>query len=126
MAVHTQYLQWVLEQLAGAKRVSSKRLFGGVGLYRDDVIFGLISGETLYFKVDDATRCDYEKRGMRRFRPYPDKPLLSMTYYEVPPDVIEDPDACVAWALRAAAAALPKTKLRPGKKTHNRRLAMPS
>jgi DNA transformation protein len=108
MAVKDHYLQWVLEQLAGAERVNPKRMFGGVGLYRDDIFFAIISGDTLYFKVDDANRRDYEKRGMAQFRPYRDRPLVSMSYYEVPPDVLEDADECVAWALRAVAAGVAK------------------
>jgi len=105
MAVDNRYIDWVLGQLAGAERVSARRMFGGVGLYRDDVFFAIISSNTLYFRVDDASRVFYEGRGMSRFRPYRNKPHLSMNYYEVPADVLEDPDECVAWALRAAAAA---------------------
>ncbi|HWJ34917.1 MAG TPA: TfoX/Sxy family protein [Steroidobacteraceae bacterium] len=110
MAVKDHYLGWVLEQLAGAERISSKRMFGAVGLYRDDIFFAIISGDTLYFKVDNANRCDYEKRGMSQFRPYRDKPQVSMNYYEVPADVLEDPEECVAWALRAVAAGIARTK----------------
>jgi TfoX/Sxy family transcriptional regulator of competence genes len=63
----------------------------------------------MYFKVNDAIRGDYEARGMGRFRPYPNKPHLSMTYYEVPADVLEDADECAGWARRSvAAAAAPK------------------
>ena len=108
MTVKDHYLRWVLEQLSRAERISSRRMFGAVGLYRDGVFFAIISGDTLYFKVDDASRADYEARGMSRFQPYRDKPLRSMSYYEVPADVLEDPDECVEWAMRAVAAALAK------------------
>jgi DNA transformation protein len=128
MAVKEDYLQWVLEQLSGAGRISSRRMFGGVGLYRDGVFFAIISGDTLYFKVDDATRCNYEKRGMSQFRPYLDRPLVSMNYYEVPADVLEDPDECVEWALRAvasAAVAKPKSPTRKPGDRRRRRSARP-
>jgi DNA transformation protein and related proteins len=104
------YLRWVLEQLSGAGGVSFRRMFGGFGLYRNDVFFGIISGDTLFFKVNDAGRADYETRGMARFRPYRDKPLVSMSYYEVPADVLEDADECARWAMRAAAAGSAKRK----------------
>ena len=104
MAVGEDYLRWVQDQLAGAGRVSARRMFGAVGLYHGEVFFAIVSGDTLYFKVDDASRADFESRGMQRFRPYRDKPHLSMNYYEVPADVLEDPDECVTWALRAVAA----------------------
>ena len=104
------YLRWVLEQLSGAEGVSFRRMFGGFGLYRNGVFFGIISGDTLFFKVSDASRADYETRGMARFRPYRDRPLVSMSYYEVPADVLEDADECVRWAMRAVAAGTAKKK----------------
>jgi DNA transformation protein len=123
MAVKDHYLQWALEQLAGAERVSPKRMFGGVGLYRDDIFFGVISGDTLYFKVDDSNRRDYERRGMARFRPYRDRPVVSMSYYEVPADVLEDAAECVAWALRAVAAGVAKAKSPARRKRSDQRPA---
>ncbi len=106
MAVDNDYLAWILEQLSGAGGISTRRMFGAVGLYRGDIFFAIISDGSLYFKVGDANRADYESRHMPRFRPYRDRPELSMTYYEVPADVIEDPEECVAWALRSVAAAV--------------------
>jgi DNA transformation protein len=106
MAAGVEYLQYILEQLARLPDVSSRRMFGAFGLYCGDQFFALISEDTLYFKVGDATRANYESRGMARFRPYPDKPLLSMSYYEVPADVLEDGEALVTWARKAVDAAL--------------------
>jgi DNA transformation protein len=105
-----EYLRWVLEQLSGAEGISSRRMFGGFGLYRHDVFFAIINGDTLFFKVSDASRADYQTRGMARFRPYRDKPQVSMSYYEVPADVLEDADECVRWAMRAVAAGTAKKK----------------
>ena len=104
------YLRWVLEQLSGAGGISSRRMFGAFGLYRNGVFFGIISSDTLFFKVSDATRADYESRRMARFRPYRNKPLVSMSYYEVPADVLEDADECVRWAMRAVEAGAAKKK----------------
>ena len=101
-----EYLQYVLEQLDGLRGVVSRRMFGGAGLYQDDVFFGLLFRDTLYFKVNDTNRADYESRGMARFQPYPDKPYLSFTYYEVPADVLEDREELTSWARRSIAAAL--------------------
>ena len=105
MAVKDDYLQYVLEQLAGLGKVSARRMFAAVGLYHEDRFFAIIAGDTLYFKVNDGNRGDYERRGMDRFRPYPDRPAVSMTYYEVPADVLEDADECAAWARKSSAIA---------------------
>jgi DNA transformation protein len=105
MAITGEYLQFVLEQLQGLGNVTSRRMFGGVGLYQEGRFFAIIMGDTLYFKVNDANRGDYEARGMNQLRPYPDKPRLSMTYYELPADVLEDAEECAAWARRSVAIA---------------------
>ena len=110
MAVTDDYLQYVLEQLAGLGHVAPRRMFGAVGLYHQERFFGLISGDTLYFRVDDSNRSDYESRGMGRFRPFPDKPYWSMTYYEVPADTLEDADECMAWARKSLSAAVTKQR----------------
>jgi DNA transformation protein and related proteins len=110
MAVTNDYLQYVLEQLAGLGSVTPRRMFGAVGLYHEERFFGLISRDTLYFKVNDSNRGDYEARGMDRFRPFPDKPYWSMTYYEVPADTLEDADECMAWARKSLSIAAVRAK----------------
>jgi DNA transformation protein len=105
MAVSQDFLHYVLEQLAPLEGVSARRMFGGVGLYRDGAMFGLIAADVLYYKVDDSNRGEFEARGMRRFRPFADREHLSMSYYEVPAEVLEDAEECAAWAGRSAAIA---------------------
>jgi DNA transformation protein and related proteins len=105
MPVSAAFLQYVLEQLGRLGRVSQRRMFGAVGLYGDGLFFALIDDDTLYFKVDDTTRPDYESRNMQPLRPFKDKPDLSMTYYTVPADVLDDPEELVAWARRSVAIA---------------------
>ena len=106
MAVSDQYLEYVLEQLAGLGPVATKRMFGGVGLYHGGRFFGLIARDTLYLKVNDENRADYQARRMARFRPRANKPQLSMTYYELPADILEDGEACALWAKKSVAAAV--------------------
>jgi DNA transformation protein and related proteins len=105
MPVSADFLQYVLEQLARAGRLSSRRMFGGAGIYCDDVFFAVIDDDTLYFKVGDSTRSDYESRGMHPFRPYKDKPEVSMSYYTVPADILDDAEELVAWARRSVKVA---------------------
>lgn len=105
MAVSDDFRQYVLEQLAGLEEVALRPMFGCVGLYHGERIFGLIARDTLYFKADDSNRRDYEARAADRFRPYADKPLQSMTYYAVPADILEDADECVVWARKSVALA---------------------
>ncbi len=96
------FAAFVLDQLEGLD-VSARRMFGGHGLYLGDGFFGIIHDGRLYFRTDEASRADYEKAGMKPFRPNPKQVLKN--YLEVPADVIESPRRLREWALRAAAAA---------------------
>jgi len=95
---------FVIDQLAGAGDVISRKMFGGVGLYCDGVFFGLIARDELYLKVDDQTRDGFEAEGARPFKPYANRPV-SMQYYAVPVSVLESAPELVRWAERAIAAA---------------------
>jgi DNA transformation protein len=79
-------------------------MFGGIGIYASNVFFALIADDTLYLKVDDTTRASFEERGLRPFRPYGEAGEV-MQYYEVPPEVLEDPDALRPWVEAAIAVA---------------------
>jgi DNA transformation protein len=118
MTVGSAYLQYVLEQLERTGKVTSRRMFGAVGLYCDGVFFGIVDDDTLYFKVDDSTRSHYEARGMKPFCPYRDKPDVSMSYYTVPADVLDDSEELVAWARRSVAIAA--TSRKPARKAAKR------
>ena len=97
MAVSPSFLAFVLEQLEGIKGLTHRRMFGGVGLYGGDVFFAVIDNDTIFFKVDDELAARYRKAGMPPFAPMPGKPPM-MSYYQVPPDVLEDADEMVKWA----------------------------
>jgi DNA transformation protein and related proteins len=116
MAVSRDYLDYVLEQLGALSRVRPRRMFGGVGLYSDDIFFAIITDDTVYLRVDEVSRADFVARGMDAFRPYADRPEISMTYFAVPADVLEDAGSFVHWSRRAVAAALAGAK-KPALKT---------
>ena len=84
-------------------------MFGGVGIYADQLFFALIADDTLYFKVDDSNRADFEKLGMRPFQPYGEAGEV-MQYYQVPADLLEDLEALRPWAEKAIAVAAHKAK----------------
>lgn len=104
MPVSEQYLDYVVDQLGCVGQVTAKKMFGGVGLYHEEYFFGLIAGDVLFFKVDDVNRPAYQAAGAEPFKPYGDE-SYSMSYYEVPADVLEDIDKLRLWAREAVSAA---------------------
>jgi DNA transformation protein and related proteins len=104
MPVTPGFTDYVVEQLDGCGPISTKRMFGGVGLYSGDTFFALIDNDVLYLKVDDSTRPDFDREGCGPFRPYGDD-RETMGYYNVPVEVLEDADALCAWGRKAIAVA---------------------
>ena len=104
MKVSTGFRDFVLDQLAGIDGLRARSMFGGVGLYAEDVFFGILAADVLFFKVDDTNRREYDIAGSSAFKPYADR-AMTMPYYNVPMDVLEDADALGEWAGRAVAIA---------------------
>jgi len=104
MSVSDGYRTFILEQLRMTGTVTAKSMFGGVGLYRGGMFFGLIDDDVLYFKVDESTRLEFERAGSQPFRPYGND-SYSMRYYEVPADILEDGESLAQWVEKAVAVA---------------------
>ncbi len=81
-------------------------MFGGHGLYLGDKLFGLISGEHVYFRTDAESRPEYVSRGMPPFQPNnrPVGPKTVARNFQVPDEVLANSELLVEWALRAARA----------------------
>ncbi len=83
-------------------------MFGGWGLYLDDVMFGLIAAERLYLKVDRETEARFAAAGSAPFTYHRGAKRIAMSYREAPAGTLRDPDALLPWArlsLEAAARA---------------------
>lgn len=113
MSVSSGYRTYILDQLAAVPALSTRRMFGGVGLYSGESFFALIDDDVLFFKVDAANRDDYVARGMKAFMPVPGQ--ASSGYYAVPEDVIEEAEELVRWARRSVEVALRKQKPKKNK-----------
>jgi len=91
------------------RQVRARSMFGGVGIYAGELFFALVADDTLYFKVDASNRPDFERRGMAPFRPYGEG-SEGMQYYQVPADLLDDPDALRPWAEKSIAVAATNRK----------------
>lgn len=80
-----------------------RRMFGGSGIYRDSVMFGLIASDILYLRTGDGNRAGFERSGMSAFtyRHKNNKGPVTMPYSEVPADILDDPDALAEWSIKA-------------------------
>jgi DNA transformation protein len=68
MRVSASFREFVLDQLADLEGLRARAMFGGVGLYADDVFIAILVADELFFKVDDTNRREYEKAGSAPFK----------------------------------------------------------
>ena len=70
MPVSDGYIEFVRDLLASFEPLRITRMFGGAGVYSEDVFFAILVDDVLYLKVDEQTRGAYESRGLVcRWRP---------------------------------------------------------
>ncbi len=106
LRVTPDFREFVLDQLASVRELRSRRMFGGIGLYAGERFFGIVAADELFFKVDDGNRAAYEAAGSEPFRPLADRRRpVSMSYFRVPIEVLEDPGQLAEWARAAIRAA---------------------
>jgi DNA transformation protein len=96
MPLDRAYVDYVMELLTPLGGITGRAMFGGYGIFHEGDMFALLSSSSvLYFKADDSNRETYEEVGSEQF--------MSMPYFEVPVDVLEDSDALQQWARTAIA-----------------------
>lgn len=98
-----EFIAFLEDQLCALPAVHTKAMFGGYGIYSDGVFFAIIHQGRVYFRVDDATRVEYEEAGMGPFKPSAKQTMR--TYYEVPPDALDNPNRLIQLAESALAAS---------------------
>jgi len=110
MPVSPSFRTFIVDQLTRVvPQLRTRSMFGGVGLYAGKLFFALIADDTLYFKVDNTNRQDFERLDMRPFQPYGEGGEV-MQYYQVPAELLEDSEALRPWAEKAIAVAANKAK----------------
>lgn len=116
MAVSEDFAAHVQELLGGLGTIRIKKMFGGAGVYAHELMFGLIAGETLYLKVDDLNRAEFEAVGSEPFVfTMKDGSSAPMSYWRLPEDAVDDAETAERWARLGLDAALRAKK--PKKKS---------
>jgi DNA transformation protein len=91
------YLAFLNEQLSRLGEISMRPMMGGHVVYCGGVPFALVDDNALFLKADNYNRPLFQARGLKPFQPFPDKPG-TMSYFEVPPEMLEDAEALDHWA----------------------------
>jgi DNA transformation protein len=97
---------YLADMLAPWGTVEIKRMFGGLGAWRDGVFFALIADDIVYFKVDADTRREYARLQSEAFSyrivkyGVPNLKIID-SLWRVPDEILEDPETLALWAQKA-------------------------
>ncbi len=117
MALSNEYVAYLGDLFAEIPDASIRRMFGGVGVFRNGLMFALATGEgTLAFKADDATVPQFEAEGAQEWM-YEAKGrrTMNMGYWYVPERLFDNADEFKAWAMAAYDAAVRADAKKPPK-----------
>jgi DNA transformation protein len=106
MVASATYAEFLREQLAPLGRVTLRRMFGKTGVFCDGVMLGMVTDNTLYFRVDDENRASFKEA--EAFPPlnYAKKgAMIDLSFWRVPERLFDEPEELIEWAQAALAAA---------------------
>jgi DNA transformation protein len=126
MPLSPGFSDYVLELVSGLGRVQAKRMFGGAGLFRDGVMFGLLLNDVIYFRVDEALAADLKSQGSAPWIYTRNGKPREMAYWRMPETAADDPDEAVVIARRAFAAAIARKAERAAPKPRKRAATKPA
>lgn len=103
---YSEFLCYLMECMAFIPGLRVRAMFGGYGLYQDDLIFAIVVNDVLYLKADVLTRQAFNDKNLPPFTYKTKSKTLTLQYYEAPPEVFEQPEAIQEWVQKASVAAL--------------------
>lgn len=117
------FVEHCLELLSPLGQARARRMFGGYGLYLDDLFVGLIADERLYLKVSADTAPQFSAAGGEAFR-YQRQGRESELGFRTPPaEAMESPALMQPWARLAVQAAVQaRAPSRPPARQRSRRV----
>ena len=117
MPQRSEFLDFVIGQMAGLGVITARAMFGGHGLYCNGLFVAIIANEQLYFKADAQSQPRFEAAGLKRFQYQARGKTVQLMYYEAPTEVYDDARAMSDWGQLALAAAV-RARRPARRKTH--------
>lgn len=89
-----ELLDVILKKLEGIEGITSKRMFGGAGIFIDKQMFAMVTGHGDYtLKTNPESCLKYEAEGGEKF--------MSMPYHRIPDRVFNDQETFLSWVEEA-------------------------
>lgn len=106
MVASAGFSEFLHEMLAPLGRIALRRMFGKTGVFCDGVMLGMVTEDTLYFRVDDGNRAIFrEAAAVPPLNYVKGGETIDLSFWRAPDRLLDDPDEFVVWARAALEAA---------------------
>ena len=106
MVATDSFAEFLREQLAPLGRVTMRRMFGKTGVFCDGLMFGMVTDNMLYLRVDDGNRAAFKEAESVPPLSYEKKSgAIDLSFWRAPERLFDEPDELATWARAALAAA---------------------
>ena len=115
MAIAQEVIDLISELLEPMGGVTTRRMFGGLGVFRHGLSFALYSSQGEFaLKVDDQTIDEFKAYGFKLWvPPMKNRKPVNMGYWVAPEHLLEDQDELLHWANLAFEAAVRLDQKKP-------------
>ena len=104
-----EFVSYLVDLMQSIGPVCAKGMFGGHGIFLDELMLGLIADSVLYLKADREIIAKFEKKALDAFTYNRQGKEFKMSYYQAAEETLEDAGEMNIWANRAYAVALRAT-----------------
>ena len=106
MVASDSFADFLREQLAPLGYVTMRRMFGKTGVFCDGLMFGMVTENMLYLRVDEHNRAAFREAESSPPLNYAKKgSTIDLSFWRAPDRLFDEPDELVTWARVALAAA---------------------
>ena len=106
MVASDSFAEFLKEQLAPLGHITLRRMFGKTGLFCDGLMLGMVTDNTLYFRVDDHNRTAFTEAASAPPLNYRKQgETIDLAFWRAPERLFDEPDELVEWARLALGAA---------------------
>lgn len=91
------FVDYVLDLLSHFGDIRMQAMFGGYGIYCNNIIFAIMVDDDLYFKADKVLGKELGDIGSYPFTYNAGGKTIAMSYYKIPIEVIENEEQLEYW-----------------------------
>jgi len=102
----SDFIEYLHEVFAGFGHITTRRMFGAHGIYRDGLMFGLYAQGRLYLKTDAHNLAQFTAERCEPFRFVQRGKPVQLSYLSAPDVMLDDRELAAAWAQSAYDAAM--------------------